>query len=225
MMVVARGDLRARLTTAKGVTVLVVWLAGLHLLALFGTTPDGTADHPALAVASWVFLAAVSFLGVAVGSGEVAIPGEKGLPDLATAFFSPRTIAGGKALSGLLYSLLLSLLALPALSFLGGLRALPWTAVAGQVLAVVPVGWAFVGMGTWLGGAVENDLLRSLAVWTVVGGILGAFALWGARSPLQAVHPAAPGLLRFLWIGGWTVVAVALFWLCAWQVERLRRNP
>ncbi|MCS7172126.1 MAG: hypothetical protein N0A24_01725 [Armatimonadetes bacterium] len=224
MMAVARGDLRARLTTAKGVAVLAIWLAGLHLLALFGTTPDGTADHPTLAVASWVFLAAVGFLGVAVGSGEITIPGEKGLPDLATTSFSARDIAGGKALAGLLYSSLLSLLALPVLSFLVGLRALPWEAAASQVAAVVPVGWAFVGVGTWLGSAVENDLLRSLAVWTGVGG-LGAFALWGTLSPLQALHPAAPALSRCLWIGGWTGAALALFWICAWQVERLRRNP
>ncbi|MDR7415427.1 MAG: hypothetical protein QN193_00345 [Armatimonadota bacterium] len=225
MMAVARGDLRARLTTAKGVAVLAVWLAVLHLLALFGTAPDGSADQPALGVASWIFLAAVSFLCVAVTSGEVAIPGEKGLPDLATAFFPAREIARGKALAGFLYALLLSFLALPALAFLAGLRALPWTAAAGQVVAAVPVGWAFAGIGTWLGGVVENDLLRSLAVWTVVGGVLGSLFLWASPSSLQAVHPSAPGTVRLLWVGEWTVVGTAVFWLCARQVERLRRSP
>jgi hypothetical protein len=161
---------------------------------------------------------------VAVTSGEVAIPGEKGLPDLATAFFPARDIAWGKALAGFLYSLLLCLLALPPLAFLAGLRALPWTAAAAQVTAVLPVGWAFAGVGTWLGGVVENDLLRSLAVWAVVGGVLGALFLWGDPS-LQAVHPSAPGLIRFFWVGGWTVVGAGVFWLCARQVERLRRGP
>ncbi len=224
MMAVARGDLRARLTTSKGVAVLAVWVAGLNLVALFGVTPDGTGDDPALSVVSWVVLGGVSTLCAAVAGGEVAVPGEKGLPDLATAFFSARDIAWGKAVSALLYTAVLSLLALPALAFLAALRALPWTAALGQVVAIASVGWTFGGIGTWLGGAVENDFLRSLALWTAVGGVLGVLFFWGTLLPLEAVSPFGPASSRFLWIGGWGILGTWVFWLCARQVERLRRT-
>ncbi len=220
MMAVARGDLRARLTTPKGVAVLTVFTGGIFLVALFGVAPEGVPDRPALSVIPGIALAGMGFLCAALPARAIVIPEEKDLLDLATAPFSGREVAAGKALATLAYCVVLSLLVVPPLAFLNALRALPWTSTLGQMATMVAVGWAFGGVGSWLSG-IENDFLRSLALWALLLGV-GFVFLTDLMQPLAAVHPLSPFPSRALWIVACGGAGVLSWGLVARRTEQLR---
>lgn len=225
MMAVARGDLRARFTTPKGVTVQALFSGLLYLVAFFGISPDGAPGHPALAAISSFYLVIVAYLCAALSSGEIAIPEEKGLPDLATTHLPAQAVGWGKAVSGAVFAASLSALAIPALSFLLALRALPWTLALEQAAVLWAVGWACAGLGTWVDGAVESELLRSIALWAALIALVGLPSLAGPVRPLEAVQPFVPFARRAASIGGAVLLGFVLFSLCARWTERLRRNP
>jgi hypothetical protein len=225
MMAVARGDLRARFTTPKGATVQALSSGLLYLVAFFGASPDGAPGRPALAAISSLYLVMVAYLCAALPSGEIAIPEEKGLPDLATTRLPAQAVGWGKALSGAVFAASLTALAVPALSFLLALRALPWMLALEQAAVFWAVGWACAGLGTWMGGAVESDLLRSIALWAALIALLGLPSLSGPVRPLEAAQPFVPFATRAACIGGAVLLGLILFGLCARWTDRLRRNP
>jgi len=224
-MAVARGDLRARFTTSKGATVQALFSGLVYLVAFFGVSPDGAPGRPALAAISSIYLVIVAYLCAALSSGEIAIPEEKGLPDLATTRLPAHAVGWGKAVSGAVFAASLSVLAVPALSFLLALRALPPSLALEQAVVLWAVGWACAGLGTWMGGAVESDLLRSIALWAALIALVGLPSLAGPVQPLEAVQPFVPFAKRAACIGGAILLGVLLFALCVRWTDRLRRNP
>lgn len=223
MTAVARGDLRARFTTPKGVTVQALFTGLLYLVAFFGVSPDGAPGRPVFSAISSLYLVMVAYLCAALPSGEIAIPDEKGLLDLVTTRLPARAVGWGKALSGAVFAASVSTLTVPALSFLLALRALPWTLALHQAVVLWAVGWASAGLGTWMGGAVESDLLRSIALWAALIALFGLPSLSGPVQPLVAAQPFAPFGTRAACIGGAVILGLALFGLCVRWTERLRR--
>lgn len=225
MIAVARGDLRARFSTPKGVTVQALFAALLCLGAFFGIGADPTPARPALSAICSIYLVAAAYLCAALPSGEIAIPEEKGLLDLATTPLPGTGVGWGKAISGSVLALGLAALAIPPLAFLLALRALPWQLAFGQAAVMWAVGWACTGLGTWLGGAVESDLLRSIALWSALGALFGLPSFGGPVRPFEAVQPLATPGTRAACIAASVVVGSCLYVLSARWIERLRRTP
>ena len=153
----------------------------------------------------------VTYLTSAFASSELALEGEKGIPDLVLSAFSPRAIASGKAQSAAGYALYLVAIALPLVVLAAGLRAAPVSSVALAGVVTVAVAAAAGTWGAWLGGRFSSDFTRSLVHWTLLAAVfVGASMLpqpWSLASPLR--------LIDLVVRSGWTwavgvVVAVYL---------------
>lgn len=225
-LAVVRGDLRARFGTGKGVGVQAVFALLVCLATLLGLSPDADGATPSQVVGgvSIAILVAAAYVAVAISSGEIAIPGEKTLPDLVMSPFSAGEIVRGKAITSAVFAAHLALATWPAFYFLNALRdGSPWVAAA-QAGVVAAVVWGFAAIGTWLSGAVEGDLVRSLAAWGLLAGVFGLLPLLGFPSfqPVRAVHPGVAGELRAMCALFSTVIGALAFWGSARRIPYLR---
>jgi hypothetical protein len=198
----------------------------VYLATLLGVSPDAEGAVPSQ-VLGWVstaILIVTVYVAAAMSSGEIAAPGEKGLVDLAVSPFRPDEIARGKAIASAVFALYLALAAWPGLLFLHALRDGDGSVAAAQAAVVAAVAWGFAGIGTWLSGAVEGDLVRWLASWGLLLLVFGLLPLLGAPAfqPVLAVQPDAPALLRGLCVVSWLVIGALAFWGSARRVPTLR---
>jgi ABC-type transport system involved in multi-copper enzyme maturation permease subunit len=225
-LAIARGDLRARFGTRKGVAVQGGLALVVYLATLLGVSSDaeGAVPSQVLGSVSTAILIVTVYVAAAMSSGEIAAPGEKGLVDLAVSPFRPDEIACGKAIASAVFAFYLALAMWPGLLFLHALRDGDGSVAVAQAAVVAAVAWGFAGIGTWLSGAVEGDLVRWLASWGLLLFVFGFLPLLGAPAfqPVLAVQPDAPALLRGLCVVSWLVIGALAFWGSARRVPALR---
>lgn len=230
---IARGDLRARLGSPRGVLVQTVYLAAwaAFMMLSLPTGPErfglGSADFLRLALS--IQIVAVTYLSSSVASSELGMEGEKGVADLALSAFSPQAVAIGKLLSGALYSAYLVAIGIPLGLLSAGLRDVSAWPIAWAAAIALGTGTAAGVWGAWLGGRIGEDLARSLVHWTLLLVFFWAtFALpppWSVASPLRALEFATSGawpLGTGASIAGYLVLAGAGTALVAARVRDLR---
>lgn len=195
---VARGDLRVRLAAPRGLWAQTIFLAACGALVLLSLPPEPgrfewrAADLLVLLVA--VQMLAVTYLSSAVASSELALEGEKGLPDLTLSAFSPWTIAAGKWLSSAAYAAYLVAIGLPLLALGAALQGSPLVSVAWPAGFTAVVATAAGVWGAWLGGRFSSDFTRSFVHW---GGLAVVFVVsallpepWWAINPIRVADLA-----------------------------------
>ncbi|MDR7480978.1 MAG: hypothetical protein QN183_07065 [Armatimonadota bacterium] len=215
-----RGDLRARLGTSRGRGVQTFYLLLCSAFLFLSLPPEiGRFElrdaHLLLALLA-AQTVAVTYLTSAFASGEVALDGEKALPDLVLSAFSTAVITAGKVLSGALYALYLVLIAAPLVVFAVALRGAPLAIAlwAGAVSAAV--GAAAGAWGAWLAGRFASEFTRSIVHWSLLGAIFVGTALlpppWSLVNPIRALDGltsgVAPALLLAV-VAGYLAVALA----------------
>jgi hypothetical protein len=209
---VARGDLVARLTSSHGLRAQTVYLAVCSAFLLLSLPPEigrlDLRDANLLLAVLAVQLLAVTYLSSAIASAELAVEGEKGLPDLALSAFRPGEIAAGKALSSLLYAVYLLAIGLPIFVLAAALRGAALAPIGWTTLLSLSIATAAGVWGTWLGGRFASDFTRSFVHWVLLAGLLGATALlpdaWWPASPFRMIIV----LIRDGWTPWW-LAAVA----------------
>jgi hypothetical protein len=218
--------MRARFGTRKGVGVQAGLAVAVCLATLLGISPDadGAAPGQVVGAVSTAILVMIVYVAAATSSGEIAFPGEKPLVDLAMSPFGAGEIARGKALASAVFAVHLALAVWPAFFFLHALRDGGASVAAAQAGIVAAVAWGFAGIGIWLSGAIEGDLMRSLALWGLLLGVFGLLPLLGgpAFQPVRAVHPDAPAASQALCVLSWLVIGTLGFWGSARRVPSLR---
>jgi hypothetical protein len=223
---VARGDLYARLGSARGLRVQTVYLAVCSAFLLLSLPPElgrlDVRDANLLLAFLAVQVVAVTYLCSATACAEIALEGEKGLPDLALSAFPTGTIVSGKVVSSALYAVYLALIATPLFVLAAALRGAPIAPIGLSAALVIPLGTAAGVWGAWLGGRLASDFTRSLAHWVLLGTAFGATALlpagWWPLNPIRLIDRLVrEGPTPWLAVAalGWTAVAAAGAWLCA----------
>lgn len=192
---VARGDLRIRLGTSRGIGIQTVLLAACGALVLL-TLPSesgafGLRDAELLSLLLTFQMLAVTYLSSAVASSELTLEGEKGTPDLALSGFSAQAIAAGKWQSSAIYALYLVAILLPLVVLGTAVRGGQVTAVAVAGALTVAVATAAGVWGAWLGGRFASEFGRTIAHWGLLAAVFGGTAalpdyLWAA-SPIRMV--------------------------------------
>lgn len=214
---VARGDLRARLSTPRGVWVQTLYLGACSAFLLLSLPPEvgrfELREANLLLAFLVVQLVAVAYLTGAFASSELSLEGEKGLPDLALSAFGAVEIAVGKLISSVGYAVYLVALALPLTVLAAGLRAAPlWTAVWAAILTAT-LATALGVWGAWLGGRFSSDFTRSFLYWSVLAAVfVGTARLpapWNATNPVLQLDQA----VRNGW--SWTFGAVTAVYAIA----------
>ncbi len=214
---VARGDLRARLGTPRGIWVQTLYLAACSAFLLLSLPAEvgrfELREANLLLAFLVVQLAAVTYLAGAFASSELALDGEKGLPDLALSAFTPGEIAIGKLISSAGYALYLVALALPLVVLAAGLRAAPVSAATWAAALTVAAGTAFGVWGAWLGGRFSSDFTRSFLYWVLLAAVFAGTARlpapWNAVNPVLLLDQA----IRAGW--SWTLGAAIAGYLAA----------
>jgi hypothetical protein len=209
---VARGDLAARLGSARGLRLQTIYLAICSAFLLLSLPPEigriDLRDANLLLALLAVQVVAVTYLTSAVSCTELALEGEKALPDLALSAFPPRMIAAGKAVSGALYAAYLLAIGLPVFVLAAALRGAPLAPIAWATLLSLSLATAAGTWGAWLSGRFASDFTRSFAHWSFLGVLLGATALlpaeWWPANPIRVVDV----IVREGWTP-WLLVAIA----------------
>lgn len=222
-LAIARGDLRARLGTRKGVWVQLSVAGAVWLLGLLGIGPERGSESP-LGVASVGLLVVVGYVVTAAAGGEIAFPGEKNVLDLAASPFSAADVVLGKALSSAAFALLCTAGAWPVLFFLQSLREVPWEESLGQAAVIWAVSWGFAGVATWLVAAVESEVSRSVLLWGGIVALLASAGLVGSWPwhPAYAVQPHAPAWARAVCSGFSVALGATSLWAVGRRIPRLR---
>ncbi|HEY3247412.1 MAG TPA: hypothetical protein VGK88_03840 [bacterium] len=199
---IVRGDLRARLGSAKAIAGYTVFLSLLAVLAILSLPPElGRMQDVRQQGLLQIFVIAqalfVIYFTSATASGEVAIEGEKAPWDLAATSFSSAAIARGKLLTSAVFAMLLVLLGLPLTAAVAGIRGQGLGAVAASGVVVVAAGAA---LGIWAAvyaALFESDFARTVVHWlTLLGVVLAAAVLpppWRLISPVYGVPAAMSG--------------------------------
>ncbi|MDR7417962.1 MAG: hypothetical protein QN178_03520 [Armatimonadota bacterium] len=208
---VARGDLVVRLTSARGLRAQTVYLAVCSAFLLLSLPPEigrlDLRDANLLLAVLAVQIVAVTYLSSAMASSELAIEGEKGLPDLALSAFSPGVIALGKMLSSALYAGYLLAIGLPIFMLGAALRGAPLAPIAWTTFLSLAVATSAGVWGAWFGGRFASDFTRSVMHWLFLGIILGGTALlpetWWPANPFRATIV----LIRDGWTPWWLATA------------------
>lgn len=234
---VFRSDLRHRLTSRKGGTVLTVYLVALGVLAFLSLPPDlGQLDelrHEGLLLAFLVVETVLAaYLTSATASGEIVIEGEKSVWDLAASPFSAGVVARGKVLTAVTFALLLLALATPFLAIVAGIRGEAVGSVARAAVAALPFAAALGVAGTLYAGVFESDFTRSFVHWltllTLVVGATAVPAPWDTLSPVRLVMLAVRdglGSRVLLGIAFYGALAAAAGVGIARRVEAIRAAP
>jgi len=161
-----------------------------------------------------VQIVAVTYLSSAIASSELAIEGEKGLPDLVISAFSPRAIAVGKAQSSAIYAAYLLAVTLPLLVLAAALRGGRMAPIAWAGVLTLPVATGAGIWGAWLAGRFTSDFTRSFVHWVALAGVFaGTAALpapWSGLAPIRAIDE----IVRTGW-SHWLFVPFGLYALIA----------
>lgn len=230
---VARGDLRIRLGTPRGIWAQTVLLAACGALVLLTLPVEsggfGLRDAELLSLLLTVQLIAVTYVSSAVASSELALEGEKGIPDLAVSAFSARAIAVGKWQSSTIYALYLIAIMLPLVVLGAALRGGPMGTVALAGVLTLAVATAAGVWGAWLGGYFGSEFTRSVVHWVALAALFGGAA--ALPEPLRAVSPirmvdllAHSGWHWWMGAGGMVYLAISVLGvrLIASQVDAMR---
>jgi hypothetical protein len=233
MNAVARGDLYARLGSARGLRIQLVYLAACSAFLLLSLPPElgriDVRDASLLLAFLTVQVVAVTYLCSATASAELSLEGEKGLPDLALSAFPIAVVTVGKVVSSAVYAAYLVLIALPLFVLATALRGAALAPIGYAGVLTVALATAAGLWGAWLGGRFASDFTRSLAHWALLAAVLGGTALlpasWWPASPLRLIdHVVRHGPTPWLAVA---VVACAAATaagagLCARYIEHAR---
>lgn len=193
--VVARGDLRMRLGTPRGIWTQTAMLAACGALVLLILPAEsgayGLRDAELLSLLLTAQMLMVTYVSSAVASLELAPEGEKGISDLAVAAFSAQAIAIGKWQSSAIYALYLVAILFPLVVLSAGLRGGHMATVAWAGALTVAVAAAAGVWGAWLGGRFDSEFARTVVHWGSLAALFGGTAalpesLWAA-SPVRMV--------------------------------------
>lgn len=231
---VTRGDLRARATSPKVVSILTVYLSVLAALAFLSLPPDlGRLDDlrgegllVAFLVAQMVLAA---YLTSAPACGEIAVDGEKSVWDLAASPFRGTVIARGKLLTSLVFAAMQFALAAPFAVIVAGIRGEPLAVVLRAAVVAVPAAALLGALGALYSVAFDADFARSFVHWaTLLALLVGAMALpapWDLLSPVRALVAAVRdglGVDVLGVIGLYAVIASLAAAATARRVEAIR---
>jgi len=202
---IARGDLRARLGTHRGIWVQTIYLGICSTFLLLSLPPEigrfELREANLLLAFLVVQLVAVTYLTSAFASSELALDGEKGLPDLALSAFSPHAVAVGKLASSGAYACYLVVVGMPLVTLAAALRGAALGTVAAAGVLIIAVATAAGTWGAWLGGRLTSDFTRSFVHWGMLAGVFVGTTLlpppWSLINPLR--------LLDLTVRDGWTV--------------------
>jgi hypothetical protein len=215
---VTRGDLRARLGSVEGIRAQTVYLAVCSTFLLLALPPEigrfDLRDINLLLATFAVQCVAVTYLSSATASSELALDGERALPDLALSTFPPRVVALGKWQSSALYACYLVAVGLPLFALTTVLRGVSLAPVFWSSVLTIAVATAAGVWGAWLSGRFASDFTRSLVHWLLLVAVFGGTALlppaWGPANPIRLIE----ALIRDGWTS-WLLVAVAGYTLLA----------
>ncbi|MDI6771006.1 MAG: hypothetical protein QME77_00265 [bacterium] len=222
-----------RLGTSQGIWTQTALLAACGALVLL-TLPSepgafGLRDAELISLLLTIQMLAVTYLSSAVASSELALEGEKGIPDLAMSAFPARTIAAGKWLSSAGYALYLVAILLPLVVLGTALRGGQMATVAWAGVLTVVVATAAGVWGAWLGGCFDSEFARTMVHWGALAALFGGTAvlpdpLWAA-SPIRTVNLLVHSGWQW-WMGvvGTVYLAISVLGvrLIALQVEAAR---
>lgn len=153
-----------------------------------------------------VQLVIATYLTSGFASAELALEGEKGLPDLVLSAFSPATIAAGKIQSSAIYACYLVALAGPLAVLAASLRGAPLAPIAWAGALTIAVATAAGTWGSWLGGRFSSDFTRSFVHWLMLGLVFAGTAMlpspWAAANPLRLTERAVRD--------GWSVAMIVV---------------
>lgn len=232
---VARGDLRIRLGTPRGIWTQTVLLAASGALVLLTLPAEsgafGLRDAELISLLLTVQMLAVTYVSSAVASSELALEGEKGIPDLTVSAFSARAIAAGKWQSSAVYALYLVAILLPLVVLGTALRGGQMATVAWAGALTVAVATAAGVWGAWLGGRFTSEFARSVVHWGALAALFGGAAalpepLWAA-SPIRMVDLVVhSGWHWWMGVAGAVYLAVSVLGvrLIAGQVDAMRAD-
>lgn len=215
---VARGDLQARMGSARGIRVQTIYLALCSVFLLLSLPPEigrlDLRDANLLLAVLAVQIVAVTYLSSAIASSELSVEGEKALPDLALSAFAPGAVALGKAQSSGLYALYLVAIGLPLFVLTAALRGAALAPIAWAGMLTVAVATAAGVWGAWLSGRFASDFTRSFVHWMLLAVLFGGTALlpprWWPANPIRLIE----GLVREGWTP-WLLAAVAAYGILA----------
>ncbi len=153
-----------------------------------------------------VQLIIATYLTSGFASAELALEGEKSLPDLAISAFSPGQIAAGKLQSSVFYACYLIAIAVPLAVLAASLRGAPLHAIAWAAVVTVAVATAAGTWGAWMGGRFSSDFTRSFVHWVMLGAVFAGTAMlpppWSIANPLRLIE----GVVR----EGWSAASTAV---------------
>lgn len=199
---VLRGDVRARMTSRKILSIEAFLLGVLGVLTFLGVPPELTQADPShqasLGLALLIVQAVlVTYFASACTLQEIAVEGEKPAVDLVFGPFTPWTVVTGKSLASLVTIVYWLLLGAPLVTLATGIRqeSVAHLAVATGLIAVEA--WGMTQIGMVLSITVESEFSRTLVHWiTLLAIFAGTLALPGPAqwvNPVVAVMRAAAG--------------------------------
>jgi len=233
---VLRGDLRARVSSPKALTVYTIFLGLLAVLVVLSLPPvagriEEVRGEGLLGTILIVESVLVAYFTSATGSGEIALEGDKSVEDLVTSPFSARVIAVGKVSSALSFAALLVLVAVPIVLIMAGIRGEPLEGIARAGVLTILFGGAAGALGAWYGAIFESDFIRSFVHWlTLLVWIVVASAFpppLNVISPVYAVAAVERDGLQpasMLAAVGYALVAAWVIWAIRARVEMMRRD-
>jgi hypothetical protein len=207
---ITRGDLRARLGTHRGIWVQTIYLGICSTFLLLSLPPEigrfELREANLLLAFLVVQLVSVTYLTSAFAVAELALEGEKGLPDLALSAFPPEAVAVGKLTASGAYAVYLVAVGLPIVTLAAALRGAALGTVMAAAVLVVAVATAAGTWGAWLGGRLASDFTRSFVHWAMLGSIFVGTTL--LPSPWTLLNPVR--LLEHTIREGWTAALAVI---------------
>ena len=190
--------MKARIGTRRGIWAQTIYLGAAGALLMLSLPPEigrgELRDVNLLLAFLIVQLLAATYLTSGFASAELALDGEKSLPDLVLSAFSPGEVATGKLESSALYAAYLIAVALPLATLAASLRGTPLAAIVPAGLITVAIATAVGTWGAWLGGRFPSDFTRSFIHWVMLTAVFAGTALlpapWRAINPLRLVEDA-----------------------------------
>jgi hypothetical protein len=187
---VLRGDLRARAGSRKVFTIELFYLGVLGVLAWLGMPPELGAQAgertASLTTALLVVQAViVTYFASACAVQEIAVETEKSSIDLVFAPFAPRTIVAGKSAATAATVVYWLLLGAPLIALSAGIREDGTAGLVSAAAFTAVVAWSMAQLGLWLGIAIDAEVSRTFAHWT----LLLAVFVGTLAPPMRELNP------------------------------------
>lgn len=230
-----RNDARSRLTGAKAISVVSIYLTLLGVLTMLTLPPDvGQLDElrqeGLLRAMLVVQMVLVAYFTSATACGEIVIDGEKSAWDLAASPFPSGIIARGKLATSTAFAAALMLVGIPIIATIGAIRGESLKAIALMPVVGLPFAIAMGSLGTLYSVWFDSDFARGFVHWlTLVVLIIASAALpgpWNVISPVRLLQLMERGdePVVLLTISGYLLIATLATAMVRTRIDAIRRE-